>query len=101
MVRNGIFGYEMDMVRNDNNSTCLRSKYVHNKQKSANPCACLSSSPLLWKLINFRLFCSDDCRSKPREEKFWSDDYRSCPREEKINNHGCYGKHAHIPDNDY
>jgi hypothetical protein len=33
------------------------------------------------------LFCSDDCRS-------W-------PREEKINNHGCWGKHAHIPDNDY
>jgi hypothetical protein len=22
-------------------------------------------------------------------------------REEKINNHGCWGKHAHIPDNDY
>jgi hypothetical protein len=34
--------------------------------KSANPCACLSSSPLLWRLINFRLFCSDDCRSWPR-----------------------------------
>ena len=41
----------------------------------------------LWSLINFRLFCSDDCRS-------W-------PREKKINNHGCWGKHAHIPDNDY
>ena len=41
----------------------------------------------LWRLINFRLFCSDDCRS-------W-------PREEKINNHGCLDKHAHIPDNDY
>ena len=41
----------------------------------------------LWRLINFRLFCSDDCRS-------W-------PREEKINNHGCWSKHAHIPDNDY
>jgi hypothetical protein len=40
-----------------------------------------------WRLINFRLFCSDNCRS-------W-------PREEKINNHGCWGKHAHIPDNDY
>ena len=38
-------------------------------------------------LINFRLFCSDDCRS-------W-------PCEEKINNHGCWGKHSHIPDNDY
>ena len=38
-------------------------------------------------MINFRLFCSDDCRS-------W-------PREEKINNHGCWVKHAHIPDNDY
>ena len=36
---------------------------------------------------DFRLFCSDDCRS-------W-------PREEKINNHGCWGKHAHIPDTDY
>jgi hypothetical protein len=36
---------------------------------------------------DFRLFCSDDCRS-------W-------PREEKINNHGSRGKHAHIPDNDY
>ena len=33
------------------------------------------------------MFCSDDCRS-------W-------PREEKINNHECWGKHAHIPDNDY
>ena len=33
------------------------------------------------------MFCSDDCRS-------W-------PRDEKINNHGCWGKHAHIPDNDY
>jgi hypothetical protein len=33
------------------------------------------------------LFCSDDCRS-------W-------PLHEKINNHGCWGKHAHIPDNDY
>jgi hypothetical protein len=33
------------------------------------------------------LFCSDDCRS-------W-------PRDEKINNHGCWGKHTHIPDNDY
>ena len=43
--------------------------------------------PLLWKLINFCLFCSDNCRS-------W-------PRDEKINNHGCWGKHAHIPDNDY
>jgi hypothetical protein len=43
--------------------------------------------PLLWRLINFRLFCSDDCRS-------W-------PRDEKINNHGCWGKHAHIPDKDY
>ena len=42
---------------------------------------------LVWRLINFRLFCSDDCRS-------W-------PREEKINNHGWWGKHAHIPDNDY
>jgi hypothetical protein len=41
----------------------------------------------LWRLINFRLFCSDDCRS-------W-------PREEKVNDHGCWGKHAHIPDNDY
>ena len=50
-------------------------------------CNCLPSSPLLWRLINFRLVCSDDCRS-------W-------PREEKINNHGCWGKHAHIPDNDY
>jgi hypothetical protein len=55
----------------------------------------------LWKLINFRLFCSDDCRSWPREEKFWFDDCRSWPREEKINNNGCWGKHAHIPDNDY
>ena len=36
---------------------------------------------------DFRLFCSDDCRS-------W-------PREEKINNHGSRGKHAYIPDNDY
>ena len=35
------------------------------------------------------------------EEKFWSDDCRSWPYEEKINNHGCWGKHAHIPDNDY
>ena len=52
-------------------------------------------------MINFRLFCSNDCRSWPREEKFWSDDCRSRPREEKINNHGCWGKHAHIPDNDY
>jgi hypothetical protein len=33
------------------------------------------------------LFCSNDCR-------WW-------PRDEKINNHGCWGKHAHIPDNDY
>jgi hypothetical protein len=23
------------------------------------------------------------------------------PRDEKINNHGCWGRHAHIPDNDY
>jgi hypothetical protein len=23
----------------------------------------LQPSPLLWRLINFRLFCSDDCRS--------------------------------------
>ena len=58
-------------------------------------------SSLLWRLINFRLFCSDDCRSWPREEKFWSDDCRSWPHEEKINNHGSWGKHAHIPDNDY
>ena len=35
------------------------------------------------------------------EEMFWSDDCRSWPREEQINNHGCWGKHAHIPDNDY
>ena len=34
-------------------------------------------------------------------ETDWSDDCRSWPREEKINNHGCWGKHAHIPDNDY
>jgi hypothetical protein len=40
----------------------------------------------LWRLINFRLFCSDDCRSWPREEKI---------------NHGSWCKHAHIPDNDY
>ena len=33
------------------------------------------------------MFCSDDC---------WP-----WPRDEKINNHGCWGKHAHIPDNDY
>ena len=51
--------------------------------------------------LNFRLFCSDDCRSWSREGKFWSDDCRSWPRDEKINNHGCWGKHAHIPDNDY
>ena len=51
--------------------------------------------------LNFRLFCSDDCRSWPCEVKFWSDDCRSWPPEEKINNHGCWGKHAHIPDNDY
>ena len=42
---------------------------------------------MLWRLINIRLLCSDDCRS-------W-------PRDETINNHGCWGKHAHIPDNDY
>ena len=47
------------------------------------------------------MFCSDDCRSWPREEKVWSDDCRSWPREKKINNHGCWGKHAHIPENDY
>ena len=47
------------------------------------------------------MFCSDDCRSWPREEKFWFDDCQSWPREEKIKNHGCWGKHAHIPDNDY
>jgi hypothetical protein len=41
----------------------------------------------LWRLITFPLFCSDDCPS-------W-------PCEEKINNHRCWGKHAHIPDNDY
>ena len=34
-------------------------------------------------------------------KKFWSNDCRSWPREETINNHGCWGKHAHIPDNDY
>ena len=50
-------------------------------------CACLSSSPLLWRLINFRLFCTDDCRS-------W-------PRDDNIKYHRCWGKHAHIPDNDY
>ena len=59
-----------------------------------NPCTCLPSSPLLWRLINFRLFCSDDCRSWPREERFWSDDFRSWPREEKINNQGCWGTEA-------
>ena len=37
--------------------------------------------------LTFGFFCSDDCRS-------W-------PRDEKINNYGCWGKHAHIPDNDY
>ena len=63
--------------------------------------ACLLTLPLLWRLINSRLFCSDDCRSWPLEERFWSDDCRSWPREEKTNNHGCWGKHAHIPDNDY
>jgi hypothetical protein len=47
---------------------------------------CITISKL-WRLINFRLFCSDDCR-------WW-------PRDEKINNHGCWGKHGHIPDNDY
>jgi hypothetical protein len=31
----------------------------------------------------------------------WNKYCRSWPREEKINNHGCWGKHAHIPDNDY
>ena len=66
---------------------CFKSKYAPNIYKSTHPCACLSSSPLLWRLINFRLFCSDDCRS-------W-------PRDRKINNHGCWGKHAHIFDNDY
>ena len=65
------------------------------------PCVCLSSSSWLWRLINFRLFYSDDCRSQPCEEKFWPDDCRSWPREEKINNHGYWGKHAHIPNNDY
>jgi hypothetical protein len=40
----------------------------------------------LWRLINFLLFCSDDCRSWPREEKI---------------NHGSWCKHAHIPDDDY
>jgi hypothetical protein len=34
-------------------------------------------------------------------EKFWLDDCRSWPREEKINKHGCWGKHAHIPENNY
>jgi hypothetical protein len=33
------------------------------------------------------LSCSGDCRS-------W-------PRDEKINNHGCWGKHAHVHDNNY
>ena len=77
---------------------------THNIDKTDTPnypCACLSTSPLLWRLINFRLFCSDDCRSWPREEKFWCDDCRSWPHEEKINNHGGWGKQAHIPDNDY
>ena len=27
--------------------------------------------------------------------------FRSWPCDEKINNYGCWGKHAHIPDNDY
>ena len=40
----------------------------------------------LWRLINFLLFCSDDCRSWPREEKI---------------NHGSWCKHAHIPDDNY
>ena len=61
----------------------------------------VSTSSLLWRLINFRLFYSDDCQSWSREEKFWSDDYWSWLCEEKINNHGCRGKHAHIPDNNY
>jgi hypothetical protein len=47
------------------------------------------------------LFCSDDCRSWSREEKCWSDDCQSWPCEEEINNHGCWGKHTYIPDNDY
>jgi hypothetical protein len=37
----------------------------------------------------------------PIMTSFWFDDCRSWPREEKINNHGCRGKHAHIPYNDY
>jgi hypothetical protein len=62
--------------------------FMHVSSRNMFPtCACLSPSPLLWRLINFRLFCSNDCR-------WW-------PRDEKINNHGCWGKHAHIPDNNY
>ena len=33
--------------------------------------------PLLWRLINFRLFFSDDCRSLYLVKKIWSDDCRS------------------------
>jgi hypothetical protein len=47
----------------------------------------ICKSVCMFIVLAFRLFCSDDCRS-------W-------PCDEKINNHGCWGKHAHIPDNDY
>jgi hypothetical protein len=66
-----------------------------NNYKSANPCACLLSSPLLWRLINFRLFVPW-LPIMTSWRKVWFDDSRSWPREEKINNHGCRGEYAHI-----
>ena len=52
----------------------------------------------------YPIFPHCSLKSREREVKlpcFYSVWWALWPHEEKINNHGCWGKHAHIPDNDY
>ena len=44
--------------------SCMFQVKICSQQSEICKSVCmLSSSPLSWRLINFRLFCSDDCRS--------------------------------------
>ena len=52
--------------------------------------------------IPYRVHYSDDVFQAKKEEKHRrGQQYKQADPQEKISNHGCWGKHAHILDNDY
>jgi hypothetical protein len=56
--------YHIRIITKKNGYSCMFQVEICSQQlEICKSVSCLSFSSLLWRLINFRLFCSDDCRS--------------------------------------